>query len=362
MKRLLLLLLFFATLFIKSAKAQDVYIPDPNFWKIALYVSDKNNDQKIQVSEAEKVTFLELRGNNISDLTGIEAFVNLDTLLVATNNLTVLDVSKNRKLKFLNCAINKLSALDISSNLELGTLVCNENYLTSLDLSMADSLVELWCFKNNLDELDLSSCRKLKNLFMASNSIETIDLSDNSQLVAFDCSLNGLTHLDLSNNLSLIVLGCSSNGLSHLDVSRNIDLQYVKCDENQFEYLDFSHNENIDSLFCRNMPSLKSICVPDVDFANTYYHKDITAEWIDDCVLGINHDQKEPAINIFPNPTKNTVHLEENSSWEVFDVHDKLIMSGFSHQVDLANQSSGVYIIRITGKNGLTYSQRLIKE
>jgi len=61
MKRPILLLLFFATFFIKSAKAQDVYIPDSNFLKAALYETDTNKDGKIQVSEAEKVIFLELR-------------------------------------------------------------------------------------------------------------------------------------------------------------------------------------------------------------------------------------------------------------------------------------------------------------
>jgi len=278
---------------------------------------------------------------NINDLTGIEAFVNLDTLLVATNNLTVLDVSKNKKLKFLNCAVNKLSALDISSNLELGTLACYENYLTSLDLSSAESLTELWCYKNYLNEIDLSNNTKLMMFTVASNSIK---------------------NLDLSNNFSLQSLDCSSNVLTHLDVSRNVELEYVKCDQNQFEYLDFSHNENIDSLYCKNMPSLKSICVSDVTFANSYYHKDITAEWIDDCVMGIKYDEKNQDINLFPNPAKDIVFLEESSSWEVFDVYDKLIMSGFGSRLNLGSQPSGVYIIQLTRENGLPYSQRLIKE
>lgn len=341
MQRSILLLLFFATLFIKNAKAQDVYIPDSIFLEIALYTIDTNKDGKIQVSEAEKVTHLELRGKNINDLTGIEAFVNLDTLLVATNNLTVLDVSKNKKLKFLNCAVNKLTVLDISSNLELGTLACYENDLTSLDLSKVDSLVELLCSKNNLKEIDLSKNIKLQFLSVAANSIEAIDLSNNLQLVALDCS---------------------SNGLTDLDVSKHINLQMLACNKNQLEFLDLSNNKNIEYLYCMNMPSLKSICVSDVGFANTYYYKDTSAIWIDECVMGINHIQKKQDINIFPNPAKDIVYLEENSSWEVFDVYDKLIKSGFGSQLDLTNQSSGVYIIRITRKNGLASSQRLVKE
>ncbi|GAL85718.1 internalin-like protein [Sporocytophaga myxococcoides] len=362
MKRKIVLIVFITISCVRALQAQDVNIPDSNFLKAILYSTDTNKDQKIQVAEAEAVTRLELRNANINDLTGIEAFINLDTLLVATNNLTVLDVSKNKKLKFLNCGVNKLSGIDISNNLELSTLVCNDNFLTSLDLSTADSLIELWCFNNYLNEIDLSKNTKLMMLTVVSNSIKNIDLSNNPSLIAFDCSSNRLSHLDLSNNLSLKGLGCSSNVLTHLDLSRNIDLEYVKCDDNQFEYLDFSHNRNIDSLYCRNMPSLRSICVPDIEFANAYYHKDITADWIDDCVLGINNDQKKTTINIFPNPSKDIVYLEHNSSWEIFDVYDKIVLSGSGFQLDLTNQPPGVYIIRITNENGQTYSQRLIKE
>ena len=66
--------------------------------------------------EAELVTELNIYNRAITDMTGIEAFVNLEKLGCGENKLTSLDVSKNTALKALNCGSNQLTTLDVSNH------------------------------------------------------------------------------------------------------------------------------------------------------------------------------------------------------------------------------------------------------
>jgi len=97
---------------------------------------DTDGDGKISPEEAEVIISLDVSEKSISDLTGIEAFINLDTLDCSFNQLTSLDVSKIIYLKYLKCNNNKLYTLDVSNNTNLTDLNCSNNYwLTSLDIS-----------------------------------------------------------------------------------------------------------------------------------------------------------------------------------------------------------------------------------
>ena len=90
-----------------SVKAQIVNIPDANFKNALLNhdpVIDINNDGEISYAEAEGYTGkIVVLFRNISDLTGIEAFVNLTELYCDNNQLTSLDVSSNTALEVFEC-------------------------------------------------------------------------------------------------------------------------------------------------------------------------------------------------------------------------------------------------------------------
>jgi len=65
----------------KDKPNPQVTIPDNNFLNALIELGiDTNGDGIISPAEAEVVTSLNVRGGNISDMTGIEAFFNLDTL------------------------------------------------------------------------------------------------------------------------------------------------------------------------------------------------------------------------------------------------------------------------------------------
>lgn len=168
------------------------HFPDENFRKyLGQKAIDDDKNGILSQTEREKVTAIVLHSaGNISDLTGIEFFPELENLDCSENQLTQLDVSKNPKLKRLVCYENKLTSLDVSNNPTLILLDCERNLLTSLNVSKNTVLAALVCGSNKLDELDVSENTALKELY---------------------CQANQLTSLDLSPNTALTILGCSGN-------------------------------------------------------------------------------------------------------------------------------------------------------
>jgi Leucine-rich repeat (LRR) protein len=106
---------------------QIVNKPDANF-KIYLVGNtdiNTNGDNEIQVIEASMFNgFISFNEMNISNLIGIEAFTALDC---GSNQLTILDVSKNTALTELWCGENQLTSLDASKNTALEFLFCGQN-------------------------------------------------------------------------------------------------------------------------------------------------------------------------------------------------------------------------------------------
>jgi hypothetical protein len=79
--------------------SQTVSIPDTAFLHALIEKGvDTNGDSLISYEEAEKVTYLDVGvsnflSRNITDITGIEAFINMDTLICSRNRLSSLDLS-----------------------------------------------------------------------------------------------------------------------------------------------------------------------------------------------------------------------------------------------------------------------------
>ena len=145
--------------------SQNVNIPDANFLAALIEKGvDTNNDLLISYTEAEAVTFLDVSVKSISDMTGLEAFVNLDFLVCNDNELTSLDVSNNAALMWLYCEDNQLTSLDVSNNAGLWEFDCSGNQLTSLDVSNNTSLESLFCSGNDLTNLDVSNNTALTSL------------------------------------------------------------------------------------------------------------------------------------------------------------------------------------------------------
>ena len=157
MKTITLLILFFT---ISTISAQIVNIPDPIFKaRLIMEGVDTNNDEEIQVSEAEAVTgMLDVSihfPEPIYDLTGIEAFINITGLDVSLNQLTTLDLSNNPALIELRCHNNNLTYLNVENSPNIEIINCSQNKLIFLDLKNYVNLEVVHLSYNQLSDLDI---------------------------------------------------------------------------------------------------------------------------------------------------------------------------------------------------------------
>ena len=174
---------------------QNVNIPDANFkaYLVGNSAINTNGDSEIQLSEAHSFNGSIVCDNlNISDLTGIEDFIALETLY---------------------CGNNQLTSLNLSNNISLANLGCSNNQLIFLDLSSLINLLELDVCYNNLTTLNVIHMNLLANLWCTENQLTTIDISQNNQLYKVFCSNNQLTSLNLKNgnNIQIMRLWCNNN-------------------------------------------------------------------------------------------------------------------------------------------------------
>ncbi|WP_458628941.1 leucine-rich repeat domain-containing protein [Winogradskyella sp. PC D3.3] len=192
-----------------------VNIPDANFkaYLVGNSVINTNGDTEIQCSEATAFTgLINCSSLSISDLTGIEAFINITDLICRDNNLTSIDISAIPNLGGLDCSDNQLTSLDTSLNTGLYNLRCANNALTSIDLSTHPYINTLYCNGNNITTLNLSNLTTLYDLNCSDNQITSIDAS-NIPLQYFECQNNALTSLNVANgnNYNIVDFEATNN-------------------------------------------------------------------------------------------------------------------------------------------------------
>ncbi|MGG8494794.1 T9SS type A sorting domain-containing protein [Tenacibaculum sp. TC6] len=285
-----------------------VNIPDANF-KTALLnhspVIDTNNDGEIQVSEAEAVTeAIYVIGQNkadnekINDLTGIEAFINIENLFANNNKISTFNGSNLSKLIRININDNNLTNFNLANgkNELIQQLIINNNpqlFCIQLDADFEAPFETnyFWqkdaicsynssCDSSNVIDIPDPNFKKRllsnKNLntnqdnevqyyeavvytgfIDVSNNYDTPDNEKISDLTGIEhfkkiinlyCSYNKLTQLDLSQNTELRLINCDNNQLTKLNFSKNIRLEKLSCNSNILTQLDLTGNTNLKEL------------------------------------------------------------------------------------------------------------------
>ncbi|MDO5969451.1 T9SS type A sorting domain-containing protein, partial [Flavivirga aquimarina] len=287
-KQLLVLTLFLLGLTQIAVQAQctgNVNIPDVNFKAALIADTNINTDNDTEISCAEALAFtgiFDVSSKSISDLTGIEAFVNISGLLCYNNTLTSLDISNNTDLKILYCSDNTLTSIDVSNNIDLEELYCFGNTLTSLDIS------------------------------------------NNTGLKVLVCSDNALTSLDISNNPDFEILYCSDNALTSLNMANG--------NNTNFFVFDASGN-----------PNLSCIQVDDVAYSTTQWSDDIdiTASFSNNCSSLSVLDNEFNAISLYPNPVLNTLNislstLNKAEKVQVYNLLGKKVLETTNTTIDIS--------------------------
>ena len=250
MKRILLLLLLFHA----ATNAQIVNIPDANF-KAKLLAADvtntiaqnlggfnmkidANNDGNIQVSEALMVGNLDVQASEISDLTGITSFTNLQVLLAQNNSLTTLNATGMASLVVLIASANQLTSVNVAGLSNLEALSVDSNQLTSITVSGIglSSLRGLDVRLNQLTTLNVTGMTTIENINCSNNFMPTLNVNGLTNLRALDCRGNDLTSISISAMPNFQVLNCSGNEITTMSLTGAMPL---------FEELDASFNQLI---------------------------------------------------------------------------------------------------------------------
>ena len=217
MKKILLLLLLASGL----ASAQIVNIPDSSFKNELINDGvDTNSDGEIQVSEALATTSISLQSSNIMNITGIEAFENLESFQSDPNQVAAIDFSNN-----LN-----LISVEIQAAIPPGV--------------------------GPLAFVDVTACTLLETFLIQSSSVTSLDVSNNSNLTYFRCVNNPLmVTVFLKNGSDESVNMDSGSWLENWLSSNNPSLQYVCADEFQVtEIQQFAGTDYPVNSFCTFPP------------------------------------------------------------------------------------------------------------
>lgn len=225
------------------------------FWEDPLTTDEDGcvsitGDNKTKIEETPA---LNLNGKTLTNLSGIEYFINLTGLYLEQTQITTLDVSSLKKLQILRCSYNRsLTALNVSGLTNLETLECSSTGLTLLDVSGLENLQKLSCDQSNsLETLKFGENDKLTELLCFECNLSSLDVSSFTALETLDCSFNqNLTSLTLGNLSALTDLSCYNCQLSTLDVSGLTNLSDLDCAGNKLSELDLRKNENLTSLSC----------------------------------------------------------------------------------------------------------------
>lgn len=315
MKKIVLTILAVATItvsaFSNNPLSKNVYLPDSIFKSLLLANLDINTDADSNISVVEATAFgglIDVSGQDIADLTGIEFFTNLTGLNCSNNKLNELYLGRNEALTTLNCSINNLTILDININTALTAVACDNNLIAELDVRTNTMLTTLTCSNNQLSSLDLSKNPVLTTLDCTNNSnltcIKTTDAqnksnwtkdlsanyntdcagSDNvyipdvnfkqalvdnilintdqdteisiAEAMAYDSivdvsGLNIRSMTGIAYFTNITHLKCSLNLLRNLDISKNTALDSMECSNNQLRKLDLSNNADLTYLNCQ---------------------------------------------------------------------------------------------------------------
>lgn len=261
------------------------YIPDETLENYLIEIGKDNvTDNYITEAQANSVSFISIEAtdnwevgsaigfwnfderftNRISNLAGIEAFPNLETINLMGQNIDSINISKNPKLKSFSANFNTFKKLDTNNNPALESLSIDSNEVKPIldfsnntkikmlsipmcsiegyigeggyvDLSNMADLEFLDLYDNRLTALDISNNTKLKEIRInIGNSIPSIDLSNNPLVEIILANNSGLKgDLEVSNLTALKILNIANNEIETIDLSNNTKLEYLELNNNK---------------------------------------------------------------------------------------------------------------------------------
>lgn len=286
-------------------------IPDPAFKDYCLYrmentefidgndypLWDTDGNGKLSSEEAAKVRAIYSSFRGIEDLTGIEYFIGLQTIIMEGEYLPEVDFSSNRQLKKISMQSCGIESVNVSENTLLETVDFWDNSIKEISFKNHPNLTSVNMVINSLTKTDFSGATALMTLLLSTNELESLDLTGLGSLLELDVFSNYLTELDLTPCGQLQILTCSKNYMAGLDLSPCPNLTYLNANTCDIESINFSGNtaltdillygNPITSLDVSDLTSLKNLDISglkigSIDLSN---NKELTQIYVDNCGL-----------------------------------------------------------------------------
>ena len=240
-------------------------LPCPDYaidWKdenleAAMRMETEIRDREIMLSDVYGITELNLRGNNISDISVLFVMENLVSLDLGDNDISDISaLEKLTKLQKLTLDKNKIENISALSGLyQLISFSAEENQIVDVsplsgllnlyDVSMKNNQIEditalsglqklehLWLENNRITQVDkLKDLPALRVLLLDNNRIEEIHWSDMPMLWALSLEQNNIREISLKNMPELGMIDLDNNyitevsGLAELEGLINLDLR-----------------------------------------------------------------------------------------------------------------------------------------
>lgn len=227
LKITLVLFCFFVS---NPCNGQVIYIPDDNFEQklIDLGYDDELNDLVFQ-SNVSSIQSLNISWDGvddtqkINDITGIEAFLSLKTLIADNNNINVdFDLSSLTELEHLSLKNNAISNLNVQQNTKLKYLDVGGNKFYDRD----DYTTQWLCESTDISStfsFDLSRNHLLETLIFNNYTRQNVD-----GFSFINVNIDGLT------NLKYIDISCATNDFVEYTIFRLLKPRYYSNNEEDF--------------------------------------------------------------------------------------------------------------------------------
>ena len=374
------------TKFSETLYCEYVTIPDANFESRleALGYDDISGDGQVPNDLITSVTSLDVSGQNIADLTGIENFDSLSILNASNNALTSLDLSSLTAITSVNVNGNQLTQLNIRNGVNTNVVsfdVRNNNgvcvFVDDKDYSTIN-----W---TNIDSdggfTETSYCKYTlipdSNFEAELEALGYDDISGDGQVptelievvVNLDVSSKSISTISgIEDFQSLSILNVSNNTISSIDLSELQNLTAVNASSNSLTYFDIRNdfNTSITAFDITNNSSLTCVFVDDPSYATSNWTQiDATASFVSnylDCgyveipdvnfeneLISQGYDAVQDGLVLLAS-VENITHLNINNK----GISDLTGIEHFAELVDLSCKDNNLTVLN------LRYNTKLI--
>ena len=346
-----------------------------NLSGVTSFAIDINGDGELTRQAAELITYISVHASGITNMTGIEYFINLKGLDCINNyNLNILNVAALAQLKKLYITKCPAGNIDFSNLTDLIVLDVQYNNKTALDLSLAALLQLVFCDNNCISSLYLSNNVNLLFLSCTNDLINSFNFQNNINLKIILADKNNLTQINTSNLPLLKSLYCDFNQLTALDLSYNPLFKNLSCGNNNLITLKIKNNSQ--ELFGGDFygterwngnPNLNYICADNAEIPALQAYlasSNITQTIIIDsnCVLA-NDEFVKNEVGAFPNPSSNILNITTNEnilSINIYNTLGQMVLENVDYKIDVSGLTAGTYFIKIATETGIV-NKKFIK-